>query len=317
MRQLPAYFLAALLFTLTACGDAEYADYKEDTTPESYAVSADSPADQAQHESDLAIQTYDVADKTVANGESDPEVPRAIDQRKIIYNANIDLVVDAFEDVPGEVQALVKKHGGFIANSSIRGSEGEPRTGTWTLRIPSANYDAFVAGSKSLGQVRSVTTDTREVTAEYVDLESRIRNLKTEEQRLNKHLQDSTGKLDEILKVEREISRVRGEIERHEGRLNVLKDLTSLSTVTLTIQEIKDYVPEPTEEPGYGTKVARTWNDSLGAFGQFMTGLSLAIVALVPWLILIVPIGVVAWLVIRTLIRKASKAISPKAHPVG
>ena len=315
MRTLPLFVLAALLLGLIACGQSEDAQMDVYATEDGYAPADEAKGVESVPDTEAALQTYDVIDKSTRAEKPESDTSRAIDQRKIIYNADIDLVVDDFKDVPGSVQVLANKHGGFIANSSIRGSEGEPRTGTWTLRIPSANYDAFVAGSKSIGQVRQITTGTREVTAEYTDLEARLRNLRNEEDRLNKHLQDSTGKLDDILKVEREISRVRGEIERNEGRLNVLKDLTSLSTVTLTVQEIKDYVPEPTEEPGYGTKVARTWNDSLGSFGSFMTGLSLAVVALVPWLIIILPLAAVLWVLARLLIRRTRRALTHQPQP--
>ncbi|MFN3166583.1 MAG: DUF4349 domain-containing protein [Phycisphaeraceae bacterium] len=320
MRTLPALIVAALMLSLFACAEESYDAYVSESAEEAaYNTAADSAEYEGEGDSyvtKIAAGPYARADKA---GEADTQSnqTRAVDQRKIIYNADVDLVVDDFKGVPGKVQTLVKKHGGFVAGSSVRGSEGEPRTGTWTLRIPSANYDAFVAGSETLGQVRSVTTGTREVTAEYVDLESRINNLKAEETRLNKHLQESTGKLDDILKVEREISRVRGEIERHQGRLNVLKDLTSLSTVTLTIQEIKNYVPEPTEEPGYGTKVARTWGGSLGALGDFLTNLSLGVVALAPWLVILVPLGVVGWIVSRKAIRKARQALTPKPQAAG
>jgi hypothetical protein len=318
MRILPATILAALTLSLFACAEESYDAYVSESAEE---TAYDTAVESADYEGDstaakLGAAAYEGSEKS-DDADTQSDQTRAVDQRKIIYNAGVDLVVDDFKSVPGKVQALVKKHGGFVAGSSVRGSEGEPRTGTWTLRIPSGNYDAFIAGSEALGQVRSVTTGTREVTAEFVDLESRIKNLKAEETRLNKHLQESTGKLDDILKVEREISRVRGEIERHQGRLNVLKDLTSLSTVTLTIQEIKDYVPEPTEEPGYATKVARTWGGSLGALGDFLTNLSLGVVALAPWLVILLPLGAVCWIAVRKVIRKARHALAPKPHAAG
>ncbi|MEM6258737.1 MAG: DUF4349 domain-containing protein [Planctomycetota bacterium] len=238
------------------------------------------------------------------------ELPTAAQQRKIIFNANIQLVVDEFEGVAKAVSALAKKHGGFIASSNIRGSEGEPRSGHWALRIPSQNFDSFLDGSKGLGQVRSLSQDSKEVTAEYVDLEARVRNLKAEEERLHKHLNESTRSLKDILEVEREIARVRGEIERMQGRLNVLKDLTSLSTVTVRIEEIKDYIPEATEEPGFATQVTRTWSDSLGGVGAFFTSASLFIVGFIPWLTVVLPLGFVAWLVFKRVRRSVKLPIA-------
>ena len=299
--------LAVALNLLIGCAEEDYA--AEATVETAYLYDTSESSDglaQAYHEADREF-TEKVSVIDGRAGEDlgvDPDTPP--DARKIIYNAHVDLVVDEFNGVAGKVQALAKKHGGFIARSSIQGSEGEPRRGEWTLRIPAGKYDAFLTGTESLGQLRSKTSDSQEVTAEYVDLEARLRNSRAEEARLHEHLNESTKSLKDILAVEKEIARVRGEIERAEGRLNVLKDLTALSTVTVSVQEIKDYVPEPTEEPGFGTKVARTWDSSVDGLGGFFTRLSLGVVALVPWLVVIAPLGLVAYL----LIRKARRALT-------
>ena len=81
------------------------------------------------------------------------------------------------------------------------------------------------------------------MTEEFFDLEARIRNKQEEEKRLLKHLADSTGKLEDILKVESELTRVRGEVEQMQGRLRFLANRADLSTVTITATELKDYSP--------------------------------------------------------------------------
>ncbi|MFK7788557.1 MAG: DUF4349 domain-containing protein [Phycisphaeraceae bacterium] len=303
MRHVLILSLSFVLLLLVACGAEEEAMYE---TSADYAMS---PADS---EAGYAVYETGVASDRAENGSN--AAPTALNnqpasQRKIIFTAEVRLVVDEFAGVTQQVSDLAKRHNGFIARSSIQGSEGEPRRGEWTLRIPSTQYDAFLQGSQKLGQVRSVSSDSQEVTAEYVDIEARLRNLIKEETRLHAHLNESTKSLKDILAVEREIARVRGDIERFQGRLNVLKDLTSLSTVTLSIEEIKDYIPEPTEEPGYATQIGRTWSDSLGAVGGFFTNASLVIVAFIPWLAVILPIGFVSWLILRRLKGKLYKPL--------
>jgi len=305
MRTVLTLTLCLTLIWMVACGSEESAQYSDDSTL------AHSPA--------ANTYAYDVAEaeayETVAVNQSEKTtasiapLPTAAQQRKIIFTASVQLVVDEFEGVPAKVRALADKHGGFIASSSVQGSEGEPRRGNWKLRIPSEAFHTFLDGSKTLGQVRDVTSDSQEVTAEYVDLEARSRNLRKEEERLHKHLDQSTRSLNDILQIEREIARVRGEIERIEGRLNVLKDLTSLSTVTLSIEEIKDYVPEATEEPGFTTQVARTWGASIDAVGGFFTRVSLATVGFIPWLTVILPLALVGWLVLRKLRHHTNRAV--------
>ena len=293
MRYALPLIVCTLFLYLTACGSEESASYSmADMAIETV---AESSYDYTEAEA-YAVVPSSRHETSAADRGPIAELPTAAQQRKIIFTADIQLVVDEFEGVNKAVTDLAKKHGGFIASSNIYGSEGEPRRGDWTLRIPSQHFDIFVDGSKALGQVRCHSQDSQEVTAEYVDLEARSRNLKAEEQRLHKHLDESTRSLKDILEVEREIARVRGEIERIQGRLNVLKDLTSLSTVSLSIEEIKDYIPEPTEEPSYATQLARTWDNSTGAVGGFFTNLSLGIVGFVPWLVVLLPLTLMGWL---------------------
>lgn len=325
MRTCLALMLTAIVLVIAACGDAGEAGLSREA-PNTLDQRMNGAYTDYDSVVTYAAVTEDTegrgtksiaADQTTANANA-PDPAMKPDARKIIYNASINLVVDDLSGMPTKVSDLTKKHGGFIAGSSIHGSEGEPRYAQWTLRVPSAKYDAFVGSAQGLGQLRQITSETQEVTAEYVDLEARIRNLKAQEARLKEHLSTSTKDLKDILAVEREMSRVRGEVERLEGRLNVLKDLTSLSTVTLTVEEIKNFVPPPTEQPGYTTRLARTWGGSVDNVGGFFTSLSLGAVGLAPWLVVAVPllliITVVGRRVLRRLARLNAKPITATAQ---
>lgn len=313
MRLTLSLLLTFCVLWIAACGENEatYETVEADTTA-SYSQDYEADVVPTMRLSEAPASEFHSVTRNANNPIA--ELPTAASQRKIIYTGRASLVVDDFEGVPAKVTALAKKHGGFVASSSIRGSDGEPRRGDWTLRIPSTNYDEFIAGSEKLGQVRELTSDSKEVTAEFVDLQARSSNLRAEEKRLHRHLEESTKSLKDILEVEREIARVRGEAERIEGRLNVLKDLTALSTITLTIEEIKNYVPEPTQEPGYTTQVARVWDSSLGAVGGFFTRLSLGVVGLVPWLLVILPTGVVVMFVGKRVRKYLKTAANPAAE---
>jgi hypothetical protein len=203
-------------------------------------------------------------------------------KRKIVYRAQVDLVVEEFTPLPERIEAAVKDHGGFISASTVTGSPGTPRSGRWTIRVPVDQFAGFLAAARQLGEVRSIHSTSDDVTAEYYDIEARIRNKQQEEERLLKLLAEATGKLEEILTVERELSRVRGEVEQAQGRMRMLKDVTELTTVTVSVTEIKNYVPE--QAPTYGTRVRRAWDSSSAALVRTLQALSLVAVALVPWL---------------------------------
>jgi len=226
-----------------------------------------------------------------------PDAPPA---RKIIYTGNVDLVVPDLDAATQKLEKLVEEHRGFVSHSDVHGTKGERRTATWTIRVPVEEYQAVKEALPKLGEMISIRTDSQDISEEYYDLEARLKNKQVEEKRLLEHLQKSTGKLEEILAVEKELSRVREEIERFQGRLNKLSNLASLTTITVTVQEIKDYVPP--SSPTFRTSVNRTFDDSASSLGSFLRNVFLFMVALVPWLpLLAVVIGVPWWLLRRRL----------------
>jgi hypothetical protein len=234
-----------------------------------------------------------------------PDTPPA---RKIIRTGNVELVVPDLDAGAMRLQRLVEEHKGFIGHSDVRGTKGEHRTATWTIRIPVDEYDSVIDALPKLGEAISVRTDSQDVSDEYYDLEARLKNKQVEEKRLLEHLQKSTGKLEDILAVEKELSRVREEIERFQGRLNKLSNLTSLTTITISMQEIKDYVPP--SSPSFGTSVSRTFDDSAGALGSFLRNVVLFIAAAAPWLPLVAVVIGLPWWLIRRRIRNVP-TVSP------
>ena len=203
--------------------------------------------------------------------------------RKIVYSATVAMVVESFDGIAESVVGLTEKFGGFIASANIRGSRGDQREGVWTLRIPSAEYRTFLDSAGNVGEVSSITETTQEVTAEFYDVEARIRNKQIEEQRLVAILEERTGKLDDILSVEKEISRVRGEVEQLEGRFRVLSDMTSYSRITLTISEVKPF--KPAVVPTFGTELRREWQQTLNGLANAGKNIVICVVSFGPWLV--------------------------------
>jgi Domain of unknown function (DUF4349) len=225
--------------------------------------------------------------------------------RKIIYDARIDLVVDSLNATEQAISRLIEEHEGFLAESDQSSLAQNQRRATWRVRLPVAHFQAFTSAVARLGEVRQNHVGSQDVTEEYMDLDARIRNKREEEKRLLKHLADSTGKLDDILAVEKELSRVRGEAEQMEGRLRYLADRSDLSTVTIEANEWKDY--KPPVAATFTTQVGRTFFGSVETLVEFGRALALLLVALAPWL----PLIVVGLLVIRWLIRHGQRRARP------
>lgn len=219
--------------------------------------------------------------------------------RKIIYTANLNLTVESFGGVADSIVRLSQQFGGFVARANISGNTGDSRQGSWTLRVPTEQYRAFLASAGDLGEISSLNEQTKEVTAEFYDVDARIRNKQKEEGRLNKILEERPGKLNDVLTVEREVSRVREEIERMQGRLRVLKDLTSYSTISITVTEIQHYTPPAT--PTFGTLVERQWESTMLSMTSAFQALVLWTIAVGPWLLIAALVGSLCLLVTRRL----------------
>jgi len=218
--------------------------------------------------------------------------------RKIIRTADIKVIASDFAETEQELKKLLGAHkDAYVAKAEINGSPGAPRSGQWTIRVPVAEFDSFIDALLKLGVPQRNSIDSKDVTEEFYDVQARVKNKKVEEDRLVKHLEKSTGKLDEILKVEAEISRVRGEIEQMEGRLRFLANLSDLTTIHLQIQEIKDYVPP--QAPTFTSNIASTFTTSYDLLVTFGKNLVLLGVALSPWLPVLALVVIPSWYFIR------------------
>jgi len=230
--------------------------------------------------------------------------------RKIITNAEVFLILEDLDSGEKQLKDLITKNGGLIANSDLRGTSGSQRAGHWKIRIPVANFDAFKAKVEKIGNLERSSTNSSDVTEDFYDVEARLKNKKIEETRLIQHLEKSTAKLSDILEVEKELSRVRGEIEQMQGRINMLNNLTSLTTIDVSLREVKNYVP-PTAA-SFGDDVNRTLSGSWSGLVNTGRKFTLSLVSLLPWIPLLAIIGYLAYLILRRFITK-SKPVTVSA----
>jgi cell division septum initiation protein DivIVA len=146
------------------------------------------------------------------------EVARAVPQ-KIIYEAEISLVVEDVSKTERQIDELLRRFGGHVAEAAIDRTQGEQLSGRWRVRVPVAEFDPFLEAVSKLGVAESRRQTAQDVTEEFIDLEARIANKKRLEERIVELLKESSGAIKDVIEVERELARVRGEIEQMEGRL--------------------------------------------------------------------------------------------------
>ena len=212
------------------------------------------------------------------------KVTLASTERRIVYEAQMTLVVDDLPKTEKELTSLVQEQGGYFADASVDRQQGERLSGRWQVRIPVAQFEAFLDAVSKLGVPEVRRQTAQDVTEEFVDLKARIANKKRLEDRIVELLDTNDGKIKDVIEVERELARVRSEIEQMEGRLRYLTDRTEMTTVTITAREERDYVPP--KAPTFGSRISGAWSGSLLALRKFGENFVVAIVYLGPWLVI-------------------------------
>jgi chromosome segregation ATPase len=119
----------------------------------------------------------------------------------------------------------------------VSSGRGDARTLTATLRVPSARLDAILVTLRALGQSTEESQGGENVSAQMIDLDARLKNSRNTEARLTEMLKNRTGNVGDVLDVEREIARVRGEIEQLDAQRKQLQDRVTYATITLSVSE--------------------------------------------------------------------------------
>ena len=160
----------------------------------------------------------------------------------LIRTGNAVIEVDSLEIAVAELRLLATRLGGYVANTSMQVGEEEMRSASLELKIPAARFDEAVQGLRPLGEVEAVNVTAEDVGEEFVDVTARMENANRLEDRLVTLLATRTGRLEDVLQVERELARVREEIERYEGRLRYLRTRAAVSTLVVTVHEPRPIV---------------------------------------------------------------------------
>ena len=287
--------LAAAAVALVACGGARESAVGEQSATD--AVSAPAPAEAralgmvAQQDpsapgADRAMAATDTASA------STPGTPAAtgtvLVPSMLIRTGQAQLEVDSIDPAIAGVRALAQRLGGYVGNTALTGGRQQARSASLELKLPAEQFEQALTGLGAIGKVESVNATAQDVGEEYVDLQARRTNASRMEQRLLELLDRRTGRLEDVLAVERELARVREEIERFDGRLRYLRTRAAVSTLTVNLHE-----PVPLLDDGPGANpivraVRRAWQNFVGFIAGFIEMLGVliplgAIIAALVW----------------------------------
>jgi hypothetical protein len=201
--------------------------------------------------------------------------------RLIIRTGQAGIEVDSLEPALDLLRMTATRIGGFVGNANIQTGRNQVRQATVEIKVPAGRFDDLTDGLRPLGRVEFLNVGAEDVSEEFVDLTARTANARRMEERLLELLATRTGKLQDVLSVERELARVREEIERMEGRLRYLKARSQLSTLSVAMHEPPPLVsPTPGRNP-LAQAVREAWRNFVGVLAAGIASLGYLIPLLV------------------------------------
>src|SRR5581483_9712231 len=204
-------------------------------------------------------------------------------QRLVIKSADLQLQVTSARDAEANVRAVAGRLGGYVVKVETNGSD-ENMTSRVTFRVPAERFDDALAGVQGLAQkVLSRTVSGDKVTEEFVDLQSRLKNLEATRDRLLTFLDKATD-VEDALKVNDSLSQIQGQIEQLQGRKQFLQQSAALSTITVYLTPVP-VTPLVAEDSWQPINVARGALRGLIEFGQGLANIAIVMLVWTPvWL---------------------------------
>jgi hypothetical protein len=309
--------LTTLVLTLAlaaAAGCARASSQREAEPVASSANSSAPPAGAAQGGGNAARGASDMKTVSLERTE-DPAAPQqqnatpAPVERKIIRNATLTLEVEQPGKAMQRIATIAESHGGYVVTSDSRQQTGERGERAYEIitiemRVPSAQFDAALADIRAAGgSVTAQKITGKDVTEEYIDLEARLRTQHALEDQLMEIMKKANSVADAI-NVQKELTNVRTEIERVEGRRRFLENQSSLSTISVTLQPPAPFIGTTGFFHGVGTAFGEGV-DIAAAITLFLIRLLLAFIPVALF------IGLPAYFLLRYLVRRQRARPAP------
>lgn len=242
-----ALLVTAMLLGIVGCAAAGKMDQAVSTSAQAPGAPMGAEMDLAQaEEAKVYMSANEIREGTGT-------LPADVAKRYIIRNAQLTLVIEDIEDAAREIQSMVNQYGGYVASLEFYDLTQERRAGQISMRVPEDKYDDALQRLDELGKTKNKMEYTDDVTLHYIDLEARIKNLEAQEIRLRELLERAES-IEDILKIESELGRIRGNLESMIAEFTHLKDRVNYSSVNIRLEE---------KDPRTQTVV-----DGFGGFGE-------------------------------------------------
>ena len=226
------------------------------------------PAEPAQAEMAGKESVGEAVATNYAAEASSAATPAAeVAKRKLIRNANVELEIVSFDDAVQKITAFANEERGYVATTNSQKQANGKLRGQVIVKVLPENLDRFLQKIRGLGELKNQTLGTEDVTKAYFDTDARLKNARVMEQRLIDMLQTKAGKVSDLLQVEKELGRVREDIEKMQGELKYWDSQVQFATATISLAE-KDMeepaaflIKERSQLALYAPDVEKIYND--------------------------------------------------------
>ncbi len=312
--------IAGILLIIAGCADQSR--LRESTSAGSSApqIKMDASSSPSQDFSEVAMggkQESSQKNKNVTPSKAAPDGKPAVEtngfelvkdsraDRMLIRNAKITIETENPKQVGEKLIAAVIAAKGYVSNRNETTDSLGGQSVSMQLRIPAIDFDRTITSFDKYGRMVENHMTSEDVTEDFVGTQSTLRNAKRTEARLLEHL-SRTGKLSDTLLIEKQLSRVRGEVEQLEGHVRFVSHRVDFSTIDLTLQEkAKPQATVPPESYSSGKEYSEASRSLIG----FMREMWTKVIWLGVWAIVWVPIAFVIIVIGRNIIKKK------RSHP--
>ena len=247
----------------------------------------------------------DMMDTAADTGEAQAEIIQS--NEKIIYTYNYSVETKQFDSFMDAVQKRISEYGGYVESSETNGNSemNIRRYANMVIRIPADKMHSFLNMVKENSNVTYSSSSTENVTLSYVDMQSHIKALKTEQETLMGIL-EKAEKLEDIIALQNQLTNIRYELESYESQLRVYDNRINYSTLYLDINEVERETNVATELT-YGEEIRQGLSDTMYSIRQGLRDFSIWFIVNLPILFIWAVVLVILLLIVRKILKLWAK----------
>ena len=282
---------AALALSLAACGSTSRSTYSAAVSNDTAALSSQDAGDYEYYSAESAApgEGSSFSSDDLTSSMLDPSTVES--SRKIVYNASVRMETTDYDTTRAALQEAVTAANGYLESTDQGGSKDSGSRYTYyTARIPAENYRSFLTAAGEAGNVTSLNESAQDITAEYVDVEARLKAL------------------NDLLEIESQLSDVQYQLESYTGQMRLMDNQVRYSTVDISLQEVRVLTPTATT---FGEKFVEAVTSGWRGFVDGAENLILVVVYLWPVVLIVLAILLVARPALKR--RKARRAEKKQA----